>query len=112
MNKNYDYNFDLNDIVLTQDLMEGFWDSNENTKKIADEIKDIYDKADTIIKKLVSNDNDELKRKILFTFIIIYFIENNATETIAEFKLIIEKGKNFLKNNNIEYDNIYTNLIN
>ena len=112
MDKNYDYNFDLNDIVLTQDLMEGFWDSNDNTIKIVNEIKDIYDKADTIIKKLVSNDNDELKRKILFTFIIIYFIENNATETIAEFKLIIEKGKNFLKNNNIEYDNIYTNLIN
>lgn len=112
MNKNYDYNFDLNDIVLTQDLMEGFWDSNDNTIKIVNEIKDIYDKADTMIKKLVSNDNDELKRKILFTFIIIYFIENNATETIAEFKLIIEKGKNFLKNNNIEYDNIYTNLIN
>ena len=112
MNKNYDYNFDLNDIVLTQDLMEGFWDSNDNTIKIVNEIKDIYDKADTIINKLVSNDNDELKRKILFTFIIIYFIENNATETIAEFKLIIEKGKNFLKNNNIEYDSIYTNLIN
>ena len=107
-------NYDLNNIVLTQDLMEGFWDCNDETIKIVKEIKDIYDKASNIIKGLMINSNvkekDILERKILHTFIIIYFIENNAIEKIDEFKLLIEKGKNFLKKNNIEFDIIYSNL--
>ena len=107
-------NYDLNNIVLTQDLMEGFWDCNDETIKIVKEIKDIYDKASNKIKGLMINSNvkekDILERKILHTFIIIYFIENNAIEKIDEFKLLIEKGKNFLKKNNIEFDIIYSNL--
>ena len=107
-------NYDLNNIVLTQDLMEGFWDYNDETIKIVKEIKDIYDKASNIIKGLMINSNvkekDILERKIVHTFIIIYFIENNAIEKIDEFKLLIEKGKNFLKKNNIEFDIIYSNL--
>ena len=104
-------NFDLNRIMLTQDLMEGFWDSNDETKKIVNEIKDIYDKADNTIKGLMTNSNDNvLYNRILHTFIIIYFIENKAMEKIVEFKLIIEKGKKFLKKNNIEFETICENL--
>ncbi len=97
--------------MLTQDLMEGFWDSNDETKNVVNEIKDIYDKADNAIKGLMANSNDNiLYNRILHTFIIIYFIENKAMEKIVEFKLIIEKGKKFLKKNNIEFETICENL--
>lgn len=101
----------MNNIVLTQDLMDGFWDKNEETKKIVVLIQEIYNNAEDIIKKLCENFGDDLKQKILYTFIIIYFIENKDTDKIADFKLLIKKGKNFLKKHNINYDIIYKNFL-
>ena len=102
---------DIDNIVLSQDLMEGFWNKNDETDQIINLIKDIYNKAENAIKNLCVNYEKELIQKLLYTFLIIYFIENKTKERIPDFKLLIKKGKDFMKNNKVEYDIIFKNLM-
>ena len=67
--------------------MEGFWNKKDETDQIINLIKDIYNKAENAIKNLCVNYEKELIQKLLYTFLIIYFIENKTKERIPDFKL-------------------------
>ena len=85
-------------MILTQDILEGSWDLNSQTKLFIQNNKDIYDKA-----KEYFNSLNCYNEKIIITFIIIkYLILINKKEYI----LIIQKGIQFLKDNNLDYNEL------
>ena len=94
--------FNLNKIILTQDILDGCWNKNDETEKVKDRIKEIFDKINDYLIKTNAK-NLEL---ILYTFIMIYYIENYEKDKIGDFKLILNKGKSFLKEQNYLYENI------
>ena len=88
-----DYN--IKDMILTQDILEGSWDLNSQTKLFIKNNKEMYDKAQKYFKSL-----DCKNEKIIITFIVIkYLMSINQKEHI----LIIQKGIQFLKDNNFDY---------
>jgi hypothetical protein len=93
--------FDIKNILLTQNIMEGYWEKNKETEKIINKINDIYEKINNYLNEKKIEDNLE---KILFTFIMIYYIENKEQNLINDYLLILEKGKKYLKKQNISYN--------
>ena len=93
--------FDIKNILLTQNIMEGYWDKNKETEKIINKIKDIYEKINNYLNEKKIEDNLE---KILFTFIMIYYIENKEQSLINDYLLILGKGKKYLKKQNLPYN--------
>ena len=80
--------------------MEGYWEINEKTKKI----KEKYENEFKLLKELKDkNINDN----IAITILIIYFINKEHSELLNELFMIIEKAKNFIRNNTKDsYENI------
>ena len=81
--------------------MEGYWEKNNETEKIINKINDIYEKIKNYLNEKKIEDNLE---KILLTFIMIYYIENEEQNLINDYLLILEKGKKYLKKQNISYN--------
>jgi len=100
-NKIKDEKIDIKNIILTQDIMEGYWEKNNETEKIINKINDIYEKIKNYLNEKKIEDNLE---KILLTFIMIYYIENKEQNLINDYLLILEKGKKYLKKQNISYN--------
>ena len=93
---------EFNDMLMSQDIIEGFWDENKDTKFIRDKIKkEKYEKVVQYIQsKNISNDFS----KILYTILVIDYIQKEKASTINEYKLVINKGKKFLNSKGINYD--------
>jgi hypothetical protein len=69
------------------------------------EIEKLLDKSIINNIKKISKANKE-KEKAFYTILIIYFISNKYPEKLAEYELVLNKAKNYLKGINIIYDNI------
>jgi hypothetical protein len=93
--------FDIKNIILTQNIMEGYWEKNKETEKLINKINDIYEKINNYLNEKKIEDNLE---KILFTFIMIYYIENKEQNLINDYLLILQKGKKYLKKQNLSYN--------
>ena len=93
---------EFNDILMAQDIIEGFWDENEETKILIKKIKGGYDKIMEYIKnKKINSDN---LSKIMYTILAIYYIEKEKAKKIKEYRLVINKGKKYLLNQGFNYD--------
>ena len=95
---------DINNLIMSQDVIDGFWNENDETKKlniiiIQDKLNKIYDR----IKKL-NKGNQEIK--IQYTILVIYYLNTNHRDKLNEFKLIINKAKKFLINQGVKYEDI------
>jgi len=100
---NNDNGNDLNKLIISQDIIEGFWDENENSLLIKNKINDIFCK----IENFVNADNGiKDKKKVIFTILVLYYLLNDMKEKIDELRLIINKGKKYLKSINYNYDAI------
>ena len=91
----------IENIIMSLDIIDGFWDENEYTKSIIEMKRDIYNKVKSLI-----NDN-----KIAITFIILYYILNDRKDKIAEYLNIINKAKTFLVNSGHSYENIFSSIV-
>ena len=94
---------DLQKIIMSQDIVEGFWEENIYTKNIKNKLKDVFIKISNFID---SNEKIKEKNKVKFTFIILYYLINQEKQKLNENKLIINKGKKYLNSNNTSYDEI------
>ena len=90
----------IENIIMSLDIIDGFWDENTYTKSIIEMKRDIYNKVKSLI-----NDN-----KIVITFIILYYIINDRKDKIAEYSNIINKAKTYLVNSGHSYENIISSL--
>ena len=96
------------DLIMSQDAMEGFWDENEETKKLIDIIS--LDKFNKIENKIHALNKLENEKKIIYTILVIYYLKTNLAQKLNEFKLVLHKAYKFLKENGIDYDNIVSDI--
>ena len=94
---------DLN-LIISQDIMDGYWDENEETKKIIDIIT--LDKFNEFKKKINALNKGENEIKIIYTILVIFYLKTNLSEKLKEYRLVINKANKFLQENGINYDDI------
>ena len=89
-------------LIMKQDIIEGFWDENEETKNLINLLgNDIYNNIDNKIKMLNKEDTEN---KIKYTILVIYYLNNILADKINDYRLIINKANNFLLNQGITYE--------
>ena len=93
---------EFNDMLMTQDIIEGFWDENKETKKVIDKVK--KDKFDKIVQYVKNKSVTQDFNKIVYTILVIYYIQKEKSQNINEYRLLINKGKKFLISKGINYD--------
>ena len=98
---------DIN-LILGQDIIEGFWDENNETKKLINIITS--DKFDKIKNKIIALNKGVNEFKIIYTILVIYYLKTKCTSNLDEYKLVINKANKFLQKNGINYDDIISNI--
>ena len=88
-------------MINTQDLIEGYWDENEYTKIIKNKYQNEYN----LLKGLK---NKNINDRIALTILIIYYINKEHPELLADLLMIIKKAKIFIQN---EIKDSYENII-
>jgi hypothetical protein len=103
-NKN-DYDTNL---IMSQDIIEGSWDENNETKKLIDIISsDAFNKIKNKITALNKGANEN---KIIYTILVIYYLKTKLTSKLSEYRLVINKAEKFLTKNGINYDDIVSDV--
>jgi len=100
LNDNNKENDNIENIIMSLDIIDGFWEENAYTKCIIEMKRDIYNKVISLV-----NDN-----KVAITFIILYYIMNDRKDKIDEYLNIINKAKTFLVNSGYSYENILSQI--
>ena len=93
-NEEEDENKELNikDLINEQNFVEGYWEVKRNAKKV----KEKYENEFKLLKELK---NKNINDNIAITILIIYFINKEHPELLNELFMIIEKAKNYIRNN-------------
>ena len=99
---------EFNDMLMAQDIIEGYWNEVKETKNIANKLpKGGFDKIVQYIKsKKISQDF----KKIVYTILAIYYIEKTKSKNIKEYRLILNKGKKYLMSKGIDFDQEIKNI--
>ena len=99
---------DTTDLIMSQDIIEGFWDEDEVTKKLIGVIKSkIFNKIKDKIVKMKKGENE---KKIIYTIMVIYYLKTKLVDKIDEFRLVIHKANKFLNKNEIDYDSVISGI--
>ena len=102
--------FDVKEMTLTQNIIDGNWSINSQTQFLINSYDDIYNKIKKYVDKL---DVGENKEDIIVTILVLYYLKNNKDIDQTEYLLIINKGLQYLKNLGIKeflYENIESNI--
>ena len=116
-NKNYNNNINNNNnnrkdgitrLIMGQDTMEGFWEENEETKKIINIITlEKFNKMKANLNNFYKGQNEI---KLLYTILVIYYLKTKCSDRLDEFRLIINKANKYLEKNGIKYENIISSI--
>ena len=90
----------IENIIMSLDIIDGFWEENTYTKCIIEMKRDIYNKVINLVNDI----------KVAITFIILYYIINDRKDKIDEYLNIINKAKTFLVNSGYSYENILSQI--
>ena len=94
---------EFNDMLMTQDIIEGYWDETPETKRMISKIKKgVFEKIVEYIKSRSITDNFN---RVVYTIFVIYYIEKEKSKSNKEYRLVINKGKKYLMSKGINYDN-------
>ena len=99
--------FSNKELILTQDIFDGFWNLNEQTKLLIEKEKDIYDKIENILKEKKIE-----KEEVKVTLLVLYYLNTNDSINKVEYMLIIKKGTTYLEENGIKFEEIFSQLKN
>ena len=99
---------DITRIIMSQDIIEGFWEENEETKKIINIIT--LDKFNHIKNNVISLKKGTNEMKIIYTILVIYYLNTKCTARLNEFRLVLNKANKFLTVNGIKYENIISGI--
>ena len=100
------FNYNFKDMVLTQNIIEGNWSLNPQTKHLICINQIIYDKIKNYVEKYYQKED---KENVIITILVLYCLKNNKDVEISEYMLIINKGIEYLKSKRIEEIN-YRNI--
>ena len=95
-------------LIMSQDIIEGFWNENDETKTIIDIITS--EKFDKIKNKVNALNKGEISIKIIYTILVIYYLKKECTDNLDEYKLVLNKAIKFLEKNGINYDDFVSNI--
>jgi hypothetical protein len=94
---------ELTKLIITQNIFEGFWDENDETKKLIQILpKNKIMEIENKIKKLKKNEENKIK----YTIFVLFYLEYMHKDKLDEFKLIINKANKFLMSHGIKYEDI------
>ena len=97
--------FSNKELVLTQDIFDGCWNLNDQTKLLIEKEKDAFNKIEAILKEK-HIDKEEVK----MTLLVLYYLNTNSSINKVEYMLIIKKGISYLDENGIKFDEILETL--
>ena len=97
-----DIKINLMNLIMSQDIDEGFWNENEETKKLNGIITE--DKINKIKNKIKELNKVEQEIKIIYTILVIYYLSTEHSQKIKDYKLIIHKANKFLMSHGIKYE--------
>ena len=80
------------EVILSQDIFDGFWEKNNETELLINENIDVYNK---IVK--FSEEKNVSDEKGSITILVLYYIFTKEPSKVEELKLIIKKAEKFLK---------------
>ena len=88
--KKREFNFD--EFILGQDIIDGNWTKDTNCKILILQEKNIYEKIQKFSDgKGIKDENG------IVTLFVLYYIYNNKKDKLSELKFIINKAKKFVK---------------
>ncbi len=90
---------DITDLIISQNAIDGFWSKNNETIKVE---KLLSEKIRNNVNKICKDIKD--KEKAYYTILVMYYISTKYKTKIEEYKLVINKAKNYLKSINIDFD--------
>ena len=93
--------FSNKELMLTQDIYEGFWNLNPQTKLLIEKEKNIYEKIEQIMQE-----KNIQKEEVKITLLVLYYLNTDSSVNKVEYMLIIKKGISYLEKNNIKFDEI------
>ena len=99
--------FSNKELILTQDIFDGYWNLNPQTNLLVEKQKAVYEKIEKIMK-----DKNLDKEEIKVTLLVLYYLNNDISINKNEFSLIIKKAITFLEKNGINYENILNSIKN
>ena len=99
--------FSNKELVLTQDIFDGCWNLNPQTKLLIEKEKDAFNKIEAIMKEK-NIDKEEVK----MTLLVLYYLNTNSSINKVEYMLIIKKGISYLNENGIKFDEVLAILKN
>ena len=105
INNNMD---DLTKLIMSQDIIEGAWNENNETKKLINIIT--QNKFDLINNKVKGLNKGEQERKILFALLVIYYLMIKQSDKLNDYRLVINKAKKFLMNQGIKYEDFIVGI--
>ena len=99
--------FSNKELILTQDIVDGYWNLNPQTKLLIEKQKIQYEKIEKYLK-----DKNIDKEEIKITLLVLYYLNTDISINKIEYSLIIKKGENYLEKNGINYEEAMTNIKN
>ena len=99
---------DATSIIMTQDVIEGFWDENEETKRLINIMT--WNKFNNIKNKVKALNKGEKENKIIFTILVMYYLNEKCSKRLNEFRLVLNKANKYLKSNGITYESIISGI--
>ena len=100
------FNYNFKDMILTQNIIEGNWSLNSQTKHLISLNLILYEKIKNYVEKYYQKED---KEDVIITILVIYCLKNNKDIELSEYMLIINKGIEYLESKgieNISYKNI------
>ena len=97
--KEENFIYDFKKIVLTQNIIEGNWSLNPQTKHFISINQLLYDKIKNYVEKYYQKED---KEDIIITILVLYYLKNNKDIEISEYLLIINKGIEYLQSKGIK----------
>ena len=89
-------------LILSQDIIEGAWNENEETKKIINIIG--QNKFILIDNKVKGLNKGSQVSKILYTILVIYYLMTNYSDKLNDYRLVINKAKKYLMSQGVNYE--------
>ena len=107
-NKNsndFNDNINLINLITSQDFINGNWKENEDIKIIKNTYIRIFDFIKNEFNKNLNN-----YKELLFTFIVLYYLEKEKSEMLNDLEYSIYKAKNYFSKSGYSYDIICTHV--
>ena len=89
---------------MSQDIIEGSWNENGETKKLINIVT--QDKFNKISNKVKGLNKGLQEIKIIYTLLVIYYLNTKHSDKLNDYRLVINKGKKFLMKQGIKYEDI------